>query len=296
MVKLSLCLVVMCTLIIYSLALCVPDASANTKLSKQMSSLSLIQAAKQGNLEAERTALNAGADPNFIDNSGTTALEYAGLRGNIITAIEADPKSHPERRFDLIKELVDHKAKVKEVKDPNFADSIVQAALTFQRYDVAQLFLAQGAGQEKFNFWFLLDLGQPRRINPDPLQRRLFETLLAQTKNPTELSQVLFAAVRASDSAYFTRRLLDKGANPNARNYNGTTPLIEAIRHQKVDVVIALLQGGANPSLPYVYVTPPLGYHQNSWEEANGRTPLSFAVAEGNQPLIRLLKRANAKP
>jgi ankyrin repeat protein len=44
--------------------------------------------------------------------------------------------------------------------------------------------------------------------------------------------------------------LLAYGADPNLKNNEGKTPLFEAITSGRVDIVTALLDGGANPNLP----------------------------------------------
>lgn len=290
-------------LLVCILSLCISGANADTTLPRHQASLNLLQAAKQGDIVAVRAALKAGANPNAADASGTTALEYAGLQGRLEAAVDnavsrrrepsynlsADFDPHPERRFDLIKELIAHNANVKVVKDPKFAGATVGAAFESHRYDVAQLFLARGAGKGSLGFQELLGSGEPRQMKSDPIQRHLFEKLLAQTHNRADLTNVLFFAIGSFDGAYFVRRLIEKGIDPNIREYTGSTPLIAAVRQQKVDVVVVLLKAGANPSLRYVYVST--GYPVTEWQEANGKAPLDFAIAGGNQTLIQILKR-----
>jgi cytohesin len=63
----------------------------------------------------------------------------------------------------------------------------------------------------------------------------------------------------------FVRMLLEKGANPNARDSAGETPLHEALRRRNYEMVGALLDFGANPNLP----------------DRSGRTPLQAAGGDG---------------
>jgi ankyrin repeat protein len=59
----------------------------------------------------------------------------------------------------------------------------------------------------------------------------------------------LHEAVRLGEPR-FVRMLLEKGANPNARDFAGETPLHHALHRRDREMVGALLDFGANPNLP----------------------------------------------
>jgi ankyrin repeat protein len=74
--------------------------------------------------------------------------------------------------------------------------------------------------------------------------------------------------------------LLERGANPNACDKDGSTALHYATRQGHAAVIIQLLKGGANSDAP----------------EPSGRTALHIAAIEGNEELLRELLRYGANP
>lgn len=68
--------------------------------------------------------------------------------------------------------------------------------------------------------------------------------------------------------------LVRAGADPDARDNAGATPLHRAAEYGDVDVVRALLDAGADPSL----------------RDNEGRTPLDYARADGDAECIALLE------
>jgi hypothetical protein len=90
--------------------------------------------------------------------------------------------------------------------------------------------------------------------------------------------------MRAVDDPDTTRVLLEYGADPNARSDDGRTPLVIAAgRFGSAPVVRQLLEYGANPT----DVAPGLG----------GKTsPLMEAAYRGDADTMRLLVRAGAQP
>lgn len=69
-----------------------------------------------------------------------------------------------------------------------------------------------------------------------------------------------FNLIVASEKGYVKEvlRLLNKKANPNARTYEGVTPLLYAIQNDNYDICQVLLLNGANPNLMAFDNIPPL--------------------------------------
>lgn len=126
----------------------------------------------------------------------------------------------------------------------------------------------------------------------------------------------LIDAVQSGDVA-LAKELLDAGANLNAKNDVGHTPLhVAAIRGREV-VAVALLEAGANPNAVDHDGKTPLHWAA-SYDEAsgyedivkllldagadpnardgNGATPLHAAASVGNRANARLLLDAGANP
>lgn len=88
----------------------------------------------------------------------------------------------------------------------------------------------------------------------------------------------LLEAARRGDVGE-ARKLLKAGANPNGRDAEGDTPLLAAVRKDDAEMVILLLDHGAQADV-----------------KGRGDTPLTLAARQGNLLLTRLLLRAGANP
>jgi ankyrin repeat protein len=93
--------------------------------------------------------------------------------------------------------------------------------------------------------------------------------------NETRLAEALKAGDRKAVQA-----LLKQGADVNAADPDGTTPLQWAVRSDDAETVQMLLRGGANPRATNRY----------------GVTPVSLAAANGNAAILEILLKAGANP
>ncbi len=253
-------------------------------------SRSLLAAAEAGDVNAAKAALAAGAPPNAVDDAGKTALEFtAPASGNLR---DYTYSNEVEPRFSLIRLLIARGADPKRIKDDVVASNIVMSALAYRHYDIAENFLSRGLGEKGFQYWSLLQTSPAALgVGPNLEQRRLFQRLLQKPQSRKDYSQALMPAVGASDAAYFVKGLLAKGADANLRNGLGETPLIAAIRLQKMSLVKMLLDSGADATLPIQIVS---GSYTTSLEKYNGYTPLMFAKESKNTAIIALLRAKGA--
>ncbi|MBO8170503.1 MAG: ankyrin repeat domain-containing protein [Bacillaceae bacterium] len=95
----------------------------------------------------------------------------------------------------------------------------------------------------------------------------------------TSLETTLFAAAEANDVEKI-KVLLSRGANPDAENQQGWTPLMTAIFFQNTDSVRAFIESGASVNI----------------RTEEGFTPLTWAARYGNTSIVNLLIEAGADP
>lgn len=101
-----------------------------------------------------------------------------------------------------------------------------------------------------------------------------------QTADPRGRT-VLYEAVCA-DNTTVTRKLLERGADPNIREREfGTTALLSAAMDGRTEIVRLLLEHGANPNLG---------------KQAGGATALHLAILKNHADVVRLLLEHKADP
>jgi len=93
-----------------------------------------------------------------------------------------------------------------------------------------------------------------------------------------ELNQAMHSSIKNRDLASL-KKTLDGGANPNARDNDGVTALMNAARYSKGGATALLLEKGASPNRAI----------------KNGRTALFFAANEGTGGSTKKLIEAGAK-
>lgn len=104
-------------------------------------------------------------------------------------------------------------------------------------------------------------------------------SVLINSRDRTDGHTALHIAVRARAYSWLSY-LLGKGADPNAADKNGVTPLMLASQTGQTDAVVALARSGARVDVP----------------NDAGETPLISAVHNRNLAMVRLLLAAGANP
>jgi len=223
---------------------------------------SLVDAARNGNLEAVRTLLKKGADPNQTAPDGSTAVHWA-VHGDNLAMLDV---------------LLDAGAK---------PDAVT-------RYRVAPLTLAAQNGNAAM-IERLLDAG----ADPDTTSGEGQTALMTAARNGSvesirallrrgakiDLAEsfrgqtaLMFAAGEGNTAA--VKLLLESGANLHERSRGGYSPLLFAVRNNQIETVKFLIEQGANVNdrIP------------------DGTSALSLAILNADFDLAAILLEAGADP
>ncbi len=201
----------------YSLLKRLLQAGANVNQQDKSGTTALMEAASSNNGWGVKHLLRAGADPNMTDNTGHTAAQLA-LRSN-----------HPD-----IASLI---------KNWSSGEGFLYA-VEHNDLEGVQNALSSGA-----------DPGRYYRLSDGSMTTPLYEAIIH------------------TDSEEVVEVLLSKGADFNTR-VNGYFPLYQAASLGETQVVQDLLNHGANPSV----------------RSDNGKTPLDKAKDNGHDDIVRLLR------
>ena len=244
-------------------------------------------AANDGNIDAIKKHLAAGADVNASDGNGVTPLHFAAS------------ESHGE----VVKLLIAEGADV-NASDKNGATPLHMAAFQGHK-EIAKLLIAEGTDLD----WPSNDKSTPLRYAAVQGHGELVELLIAEgadvnatdengatplhmsaAKGHKEIAKLLiaegadlgwpandqstplhYAAVR--DHGELVELLIAEGADVNATAKNGSTPLAAAASSGHIGVAELLIVKGADISL----------------HEKNKASPLHLALHQGHNEVIKLL-------
>ena len=116
-----------------------------------------------------------------------------------------------------------------------------------------------------------------RGADPPPLKDSPYERYpMIEAAGDTGLSGQQFPPQHHVLGIEIVKMLLDRGGNVNERDLSGTTPLIAAVRHNKVEIAEELLRRGADSKL----------------KDEKGRTALDTAKTSSHLRMVELLKSA----
>jgi ankyrin repeat protein len=232
---------------------------ANPNARNDVNATALMWAATD--LAKTQLLLAHGAEVNIVSNDSRTALMAAAAR----------PGGAP-----VIKALLDRGA------DPNpktLSPPLIEAAIAGDAESM-QLLLARGA-----------------EVNPPPLGAGLLtlsarakcakciDLLIAKNLSPAAYTGAL-RFIPALGDVNLVRMMLDRGADPNAVDPLGRTPLMSAVLSDfpSLDVVKLLVEQGGNVNAR--------SQHKESGD--SGRTVLDLAKLRGNTPIVDLLIKSGA--
>lgn len=213
---------------------------------KQRDSMTpLMNAAMQGYLDVAKVLIDNGAEVNPTNRHGRTPLMYAALRG----------------RLEMVRFLL------RKGADVNARDIEIGTPLTWAArggsVEVISPLLAAGADVNSRN-----DLA-----GRTPLMEAI-RMMLHCDKTTSAAEDALKHQIE------MVRLLIDKGADVNAAENSGLTPLMLAVCRSDVEAVIAaLVRKGADVNV----------------KDMNGRTPLKWASENGCKEVADYLRQHGAK-
>jgi ankyrin repeat protein len=208
-------------------------AGADVKKANRYGVSPLSLAAEAGDASLIGKLLNAGADANTATIDGETVLMLAARTG----------------KADAIKLLAVRGAKV-EAKENRMGETPLIWAAAENNAEAVRMLVEFGAGVDTRS----ARVKYPPQVPADP------SNYVSSAAPKGEWTPLMYTAREGALDA--ARALIELGANVNAQDPEGMTPLLEAIVNMHFDFAALLLDKGANPSLA----------------DASGMTPLYAAI------------------
>lgn len=250
----------------------------------------LMAAASENEVEMMRLLIDKGADVNFINPDGWTALIEAADEG----------------AYEAAKLLLDSGAKVNLRGDQTRVTALSMAA-SEGHPEIVELLLDAGAQPES-------DLSIHAAAGEGEIS--IVELLVRKGLDPNERDdhgRTPLMTAAAEGKREVVRYLLDQDAKINARSNDGMTAILFAAAEGKSEVIRLLLENGADPDALTNDGKTALHLAAGEGKDAvvrllvngkadldvkdnNGRTPLHYAGAEDKKSTVRLLLRLGADP
>ena len=250
----------------------------------------LMYAVLYSDLMTMRMLLDRGADPNVADHAGATALTWAVddlektrlllERGANVNARSADgrtPLMVAAGRYGaapIVRLLLDRGANAL-VKGPGRAGETTAVQQSFRSGNPAVIRLLQSWGAEA-KAYNLATLDFALTADCDDCARTVVKQLDAES-----ITNALIVALPPGDAGQWAKRLLDAGADPNAKDGEGRSALMLAAASDDYpeDIVQALIARRVDVNAK----TP------------SGDTALTMAKLRGDTRIVRLLIQAGAE-
>lgn len=238
---------------------------ANPNAKREDGATALILAATMGSATIVEALLDKGANPNAKDSNSWSALMWAAR----------------ENHIDVVYALLDKNAKP-DMKSNNGWTALMLAAFN-NHLESVQALLSKGIKRNAKN-----DEGETALTLAEKKGHTAIVQLLSDNsgkgsyQKPREsyidrLNTRLMSAAEKGD-IFDVRALLDKGANPNAKQEKGYTALMWAAMRNHLNVVQVLLARGADVSA----------------KGNDGSTALIMAAFEGHTTIVQTLLAGGA--
>jgi ankyrin repeat protein len=280
------------------------NAGAKAEIeSIESSPAALLGAAKQGNLDILKLALQAGIDPNTSELEATrnprhkTALMFAAERGHqkivehlILAGVDINLSDRPGKKLGKtplmyagesghaeIVELLLRSGAIVDAQDKR-GQTALYYAVESDRVEAVRVLLEFGADPHKKNW------------DSTPFERATYSTkeIVALITNndrsqgsnvSSKAKEEMLRSVSCSGDLGIVRELIFQSVDLNAQQNNGFTALMYAAARGNLDILQILLAAGADVNI----------------KERSGATALSQAAAWGHLEIVSLLLSAGAE-
>ncbi len=257
-----------------------------------MAAQDLVVAARAGDQERVRSLLSSGAEVNARDEEGSTALMFAALQADekmlqALLAAGADPNLRDANGETALLLGAGHGVEIVRAllaagADPNLADGEGQTALLVAaetHADSVRLLIESGADVGHRD-----EFGVGALTIAEAAGASEIAALLQAAGATSSLEDRLHEAIRGGDQDA-VRRLLAEGADVNGFDTDlYETPLMAALRHRRLEILVSLLEAGADPS-----------FEATGFDNA-GETAIVLAAREDSPWALRTLLEAKARP
>ena len=253
----------------------------NKKIPDQDKASTLLWAAEQGHLDVLEKMLEAGANPNVVDEKGYTLLMHAA-----------------------------------KIPYPDMVDCLIHAKGIF--YETLHFKHSEHGTATNIALKYSTDLldkarGEQSKVRHDELLQasKEYSTIVKNILLVIDLSNELVKASESNDTEQ-AKSLLERGATPNIVGDRGSTPLHFACENQNTELAKILLETGANPnyeninldtalhvacikgSLDLVNLLLSYKANPNAIEGKEGLTSLHSACRENKPAIVMALLEAGA--
>ncbi|KAJ8668920.1 hypothetical protein QAD02_000179 [Eretmocerus hayati] len=236
----------------------IANVAVNSKIK-----IGLHEAIAKGDAESVNSLLKAGASPNDVDNEGDTPL---------LLAVLSD-------RTDLAQQVIEAGANVNATLD-SYGNTNLHLAVMKRNTEMVQLLLSSGALPNSVNN----DGNTPLHVTFKRRDLSLLQEMLGVIDAPSGCSTPHPELVQ--EDLEIMHLLLKAGASPNIVGKKGDTPLLLAIRSEKIELVQQLINGGADVN--YIQSKSNHGYRPKS--------TLHEAVHVCNIEIVKLLLDLGVNP
>jgi ankyrin repeat protein len=254
------------------------DAHASLDLVDPDGATALVIAILNANYELARQLLEAGADPNVVDNDADMGALYATVDMHRLAIGHGRPNPRPRGNFgaeDLVALLLAHGA----APNARLKKPIMQRQHTFGDGSLGEgatpLMRAAKSGDVAIMKQLLAAGADPSLMLPNGTTAVMFAAGLGW-RNGSALAPS-YDQGSEEDAIEALRLLQSVGLDLRAANRDGDTPLHAAVTGRRSEKIVRyLLAEGADPAAA----------------NAKGQTPLSLAETRGTPELLALLREA----